>query len=613
MIPARMPPICPTHPCYALAAGRGLGETRRDTHQTVLPMLHYSPPVDDMAFVLFDVFDAAAEWARTPAFKDVDKSLALAVLGEAGKLASDAMAPLYQSADAEGPHWRDGVVTAPTGFADAFRALAEGGWFGVSGNPEFGGQGLPKALTGFVEELFWAANSNLYLYGALTTGAANCINAHADAQAKAHYLPALYAGKWTGAMALTEAHAGTDLGLMRTKAVADGNAYAITGTKVFITSGEHDLADNIVHLVLAKLADAPAGTAGISLFIVPKYLPDGTRNHFSSASIEHKMGIRGSATSVINYDGAIGTLVGEAHGGLRCMFTMMNHARVSVGIQGLGLADLAYQNAAIYARERLQGRAASGPKNPDAAADSILVHPDVRRMLLTQRAFVEGGRAFAALVGLLLDQAECAAEAAQCAEAQQFVDLLTPVVKAFLTDRGTEGANLAQQVFGGHGYIVDHGMEQIVRDVRITQIYEGANGIQALDFVGRKVLRDGGKALGRFLARCRSEEVPDEFRASLEAAFQTLERTTMRLVGSAAESPDLPGASSADYLELAGLAIYAWLWAKMAGAAPDGAKGESKRIVARFFYAKLLPKTQALEQSIGNGAEPVMALAEDQF
>lgn len=576
-------------------------------------MLQYAPPVDDMAFVLFDVFDAETEWARTPAFSEVDKSLALAVLAEAGKLASDAMAPLYQSADAEGPHWQDGVVNAPAGFPAAFRALAEGGWFGVSGNPEFGGQGLPKALTGLVEEMFWAANSNLYLYGALTTGAATCINAHADADAKAHYLPALYAGKWTGAMALTEAHAGTDLGLMRTRARPDGSHFAITGTKVFITSGEHDLAENIVHLVLAKLPDAPAGTAGISLFIVPKILPDGRRNRFSSASIEHKMGIRGSATSVINYEGATGYLVGEPHRGLRCMFTMMNHARVSVGIQGLGLADLAYQNAVIYARERLQGRAASGPRNPDADADSILVHPDVRRMLLTMRACVEGGRAFAALVGLLLDQAESAREAEDRAAAQQFVDLLTPLVKAFLTDRGTESALLAQQVFGGHGYIVDHGMEQIVRDVRITQIYEGANGIQALDFVGRKVLRDGGRTLGRFLDRCRADESPDEFAKPLAAAFDTFERATSHLLARAAKDPDLAGACSADYLELAGLALYAWLWAKMAGAAPEGENGASKLTLARFFYAKLLPKTAALEQSIVNGADAVMALPEEFF
>ena len=576
-------------------------------------MLSYSPPVDDMAFVLFDVFDADVQWARMPAFGNIDRSLAQAVLGEAGKLARDAMAPLYQSADAEGAHWQDGNVRAPAGFKDAFRALAEGGWFGVSGNPAFGGQGLPKVLTGLVEEMFWAANSNLYLYGALTTGAATCIDAHADEKTKDVYLPALYGGKWTGAMALTEAHAGTDLGLMRTRAIADGDAYSITGTKVFITSGEHDLADNIVHLVLAKLPDAPAGSGGISLFLTPKFLPDGTRNRFASGSIEHKMGIRGSATSVINYDGATGYLIGEPHHGLRCMFTMMNHARVSVGIQGLGLADLAYQNAAIYARERVQGRAASGPKNPADAADPLLVHPDVRRMLLTQRAFVEGGRAFGAYVGLLLDRAGHAADAEDRQTAQQFVDLLTPVVKAFLTDRGMESAVLGQQVFGGHGYIADHGMEQIVRDVRITQIYEGANGIQALDFTARKVLRDGGRTLKRLLDECRGDAVPDEFSAPLNRAFDGIERAAGQLMADAGANPDLPGASSADFLELTGLGIYAWLWARMAAAAPDDERGRSKRAVARFFYAKLLPKTLTLERSIAAGADSVMALPEALF
>ena len=576
-------------------------------------MLNYSPPVEDMAFLLFDVFDAEAQWARMPAFGNIDRSLANAVLSEAGKLAAEAMAPLYQSADAEGAHWLDGVVRAPAGFRDAFRALAEGGWFGVSGNPEFGGQGLPKVLTGLVEEMFWAANSNLYLYGALTTGAATCINAHADAHTKGHYLPSLYAGKWTGAMALTEAHAGTDLGLMRTRAVPEGDTYTITGTKVFITSGEHDLADNIVHLVLAKLPDAPAGSAGISLFLAPKFLPDGSRNRFASGSIEHKMGIRGSATSVINYDAATGYLIGEPHQGLRCMFTMMNHARVSVGIQGLGLSDLAYQNAAIYARDRLQGRAPSGPKNPAAAADSLLVHPDVRRMLLTQRAFVEGGRAFAAYVGLLLDQASHAPDAEDRQAAQQYVDLLTPVVKAFLTDRGTEGAIAAQQVFGGHGYIVDHGMEQIVRDVRIAQIYEGANGIQALDFTGRKVLRDGGRTLRRLLDECRRDPVPDEFTTPLADAFDTVERVIGNLIAGSVNNPNLAGASSADFLELTGLALYAWFWGKMAAAATDDERGRSKLAVARFFYAKLLPKTGALEQNIANGADTVMAIPEALF
>ena len=575
-------------------------------------MLDYSPPLDDMAFVLFELFAAQDEWARMPALRETDKPLALAVLAEAGKIATDVMAPLYQASDAEGARWHDGEVLAPKGFKEAFRELAAGGWFGVAGNPEHGGQGLPKMLGAPLEEMLWSANVNLYLYGALTVGTAVCVDTHGDDTMKRTYLPRLYGGEWTGAMALTESHAGTDLGMIRTRAepVSD-NAYAITGTKIFITSGEHDLADNIVHLVLAKLPDAPPGSRGISLFLVPKFLPDGTRNAFASGSIEHKMGIRGSATSVINYDAATGYLVGVPNRGLASMFTMMNHARLSVGIQGLGLAELAYQNSTAYARERLQGRSASGPKSPGAAADSILVHPDVRRMLLTQRAFTEGGRAFAAYVGLMLDRAKHSIDASDREAAQAVVELLTPVVKAFLTDRGMEGAVLAQQVFGGHGYIVDHGMEQIVRDARIAQIYEGTNGVQALDFTARKVLRDGGTTLGRLLDHFASYPVPDEFAAPLADVFAAIERATAHLLEGAAGDPDLPGAVSVDLLELTGLGIYAWLWARMALADAGSARGKTE--VARFYYAKLLPKSRALVASIEAGAASVMALPEASF
>ena len=572
-------------------------------------MLIYRAPLHDDGFVLFDLFNAEAQWARMPAFAELDRDLASAVVAEAGKLAEGTV-PLYQSSDAETPRWNDGAVAAPPGFKAAFADLAGGGWLGVSGNPDHGGQGLPKMLTVLLEEMFWGANTNLYLYGALTTGAALCLDAHADEETKRHYLPPLYEGRWTGAMALTESHAGTDLGLIRTRAepVADGT-YAITGTKIFITSGEHDLAENIVHLVLAKLPDAPAGNRGISLFLVPKVLPDGTRNGFVSGAIEHKMGIRGSATSVIHYDAAIGVLIGQPNQGLACMFTMMNHARLSVGIQGLGLTELAYQNAAAYARERLQGRAPAGPMNAAGAADSILSHADVRRMLLTQRAFAEGGRAFGAYVGLQIDLAEHAPDVAERQAAQRRVDLLTPVVKAFLTDRGMECALLAQQTFGGHGYIVEHGVEQIVRDVRITQIYEGANGIQALDFVARKVLRDGGAALGTLLDEIRAEIGTDEFAAPLAAAVDAVESAARRVIAGSAEDPDLPGAASTDFLELAGLVLFAWLWAKMARAAGEGPKCE----LARFFYAKLLPKTLALEQTIRAGSASVMTLRADVF
>ena len=577
-------------------------------------MLRYAPPAEDMAFVLFDLFNADAEWARHPAFAEADRALAVAVLGEAGKLAVAELLPTYQSSDAEGARWADGHVTAPTGFKAAFAALAGGGWFGVSGDPAHGGQGLPKMLTLLVEEMFWAANTNLYLYGALTTGAALCVNAHGDAAVQRRYLPHLYSGAWTGAMALTEPHAGTDLGLIRTRAAPRGDGtYALTGTKIFITSGEHDLAENIVHLVLAKLPDAPPGSRGISLFLVPKHLPadvaperNDRRNGFASRSIEHKMGIRGSATSMIEYDDAIGHLIGAPNRGLACMFTMMNHARVSVGVQGVGLAELAYQNAVAYARERVQGRAATGPKDPSAEADPILVHPDVRRMLLTQRAFTEGGRALAAYVGLMLDRAAHAADPT----AQQTVDLLTPVAKAFLTDRGLECALLAQQTFGGHGYIQEHGVEQIVRDVRISQIYEGTNGVQALDFTARKVLRDGGKALRHLLDQLRADPVPTEFHEPLQAALRAVEQAAQTIARAAADDPDVPGAVCADFLELTGLAIYAWLWARMAQVAGERL---GKRAVARFFYAKLLPKTVALERGIAAGAAPTMAMPDALF
>ncbi|MYD97858.1 MAG: acyl-CoA dehydrogenase [Gammaproteobacteria bacterium] len=574
----------------------------------------YSPPLDDMEFVLFDVFDAEAEWAGMPAFAEVDRALALAVLAEGGKLAANTLAPLYQPSDEEGARWNNGTVQAPSGFGEAFRELAGGGWFGVAGNPEYAGQGLPKMLTVPLEEMFWSANASLYLYGALTVGAAVCIDAHGDEELKRTYLPKLYSGEWTGAMALTEAHAGTDLGMIRTRAVPVGDdTFEITGTKIFITSGEHDLADNIVHLVLAKLPDAPAGSRGISLFLVPKFLTDGTRNSFASASIEHKMGIRGSATSVINYEAAIGRLIGGPNQGLANMFTMMNHARLAVGIQGLGLGELALQSSTDYARERLQGRSSTGPKNPDGEADSILVHPDVRRMLLTQRAFTEGGRAFAAYVGLMLDRAKHASSEEDRAAAQGAVDLLTPVVKAFVTDRGMDGALLAQQVYGGHGYIVEHGVEQIVRDARIAQIYEGTNGIQALDFTARKVLRDGGRALQQLIAGMRETPVREEFSAPLGEAFDVIASATQSLLAGSAQDPDMPGAVSVDFLELVGLGVYAWLWARMAGIDTPGEGGRSKVEVARFFYAKLLPKVFALKRSIEAGSTSVMALPEERF
>ena len=584
-------------------------------------MPEYVPPKRDMEFVLFDLLDAQSTWQRIPKLSEVGRDLVAAVLEEAGKIAAEQLGPLNQSGDREGCTWTaDGVIT-PAGFKQAFHALAQGGWLGVAGDPQYGGQGLPKMLTVALEEMFYAANTGLYLCGTLTVGAATCIANHGTEAQKALYLPKLYAGEWSGAMALTEPHAGTDLGIMRTRAlpVADGS-YAITGTKIFITYGDHDLTANSVHLVLAKLPDAPEGTRGISLFIVPKYLVDadghlGGRNTFVAASIEHKMGVKGSPTCVMNYDGAVGYLIGEPNQGLAAMFTMMNYERLSVGIQGLGTGDIAYQAASRYARERLQGRSPLGAQNKAAAADPILVHPDVRRMLLTARAYNEGGRAFAALVGRELDLAKYSQDPVERARAERLVGLLTPIAKAHLTDRGFEACVSAQQVFGGHGYISEWGVEQYVRDARIAQIYEGTNGVQALDLLGRKVLRDGGVTANEFIASMRPDvnAVSVEYRAPLEAALDRLTAVTRRLLDRAAAEPALAGAASVDYLDLFALTSYAWLWARMATIAPADEFGAAKRHTAKFFYKRLLPRALALEAAIDSDSASIMGMPAASF
>ncbi|MFB3105402.1 MAG: acyl-CoA dehydrogenase family protein, partial [Pseudomonadales bacterium] len=507
-------------------------------------MLEYRPPERDFEFLLFELYKVQESWQAIPAFADFSDDVVRAVLTEGGKLATDVMAPLNQSGDEEGCLWQDGEVQTPAGFKEAYGQIASGGWMGLSGNPEFAGQGMPKLLGCLIEEMFWGSNTGLYLYCTLTVGATICIDAHGSPEQKALYLPKLYSGTWTGAMSLTEPHAGTDLGIMRTRAeLAGDGTYRLTGSKIFITSGEHDVAENIVHLVLAKVPGAPAGSRGISLFIVPKYLPTaegepGQRNTLGSGSIEHKMGIKGSATSVMNFDRAVGYLIGEENEGLACMFTMMTYERLSVGIQGLGAGELAYQQAASYARERLQGRSPLGPQNPDAPADSLLVHPDVRRMLLTVKTLTEGGRAFALFVGMQLDLAKYAKDT----DAQALAELLTPVAKAFLSDRGFDCAVIAQQVFGGHGYVKEWGVEQIVRDVRIAQIYEGANGIQALDLVVRKVLRDGGKTLRALTDRMAESEIPAQFQDRLHETLDRLIRVTASIVDRAADDPALAGA-----------------------------------------------------------------------
>lgn len=583
-------------------------------------MAEYQPPLRDMEFVLFDLLKADETWRSIPQLADTTRDLVRAVLEEGGKVAANELAACNQAGDREGARLSAGEVRTATGFKAAFRALADGGWLGVSGRPDVGGQGLPKMLTVALEEMFYGTNTGLYLCGTLTVGAATCISNHGTPDQQALYLPMLYSGQWTGAMALTEAHAGTDLGIMRSRAEPDADgSYRISGTKIFITYGDHDLAENCIHLVLAKLPDAPEGTRGISLFIVPKFMVNadgslGERNAMSVGSLEHKMGVKGSPTCVMNYDGARGFLVGEPNQGLAAMFTMMNYERLSVGIQGLGTAEAAYQVAARYASERTQGRGPSGPVNANAPADPILVHPDVRRMLLTARAYNEGGRAFAALVGRELDLAKYSEDQAQRERAERMVGLLTPVAKACLSDRGFECCVLAQQVFGGHGYIAEWGMEQFVRDVRIAQIYEGTNGVQALDLIGRKVVRDGGAAAFEFINTLRDQGLGDEtFASSVAEALDRLQQVTASIIERADADPALPGAVSTDYLDLFALTTYAWLFSHMAAIAPDDEFGRAKKLTAQFFFSRLLPRQTGLATSIAAPSSAVMDLAADWF
>jgi alkylation response protein AidB-like acyl-CoA dehydrogenase len=598
-------------------------------------MAVYKAPLRDMQFVLNELFNAEARWASMEATREVTPDLADAILGEAAKLAENVLFPLNRSGDEEGCRREVGAdgfatVATPAGFRDAFHQLAEGGWTALSGTPEFGGQGMPKMLTVMFDEMLYGANSSFALYPMLSNGCTLCIASHASDEQKQTYLPPIYEGRWCGTMCLTEPHAGTDLGIIRTRAVpsADGSC-AISGTKIFITGGEHDLTENIIHLVLAKLPDAPPGPKGISLFIVPKFMVNadgslGARNAVDCGSIEHKMGIKGSATAVLNFDNATGYLVGEPGNGLAYMFTMMNYERLSIGIQGLGLGEVAYQSAAAYAKDRLQSRAATGAVAKDRAADPIIVHPDVRRMLLTARAFSEGGRAFACFVGEQLDLAKYHADAQVRAEADALVQLLTPVAKAFFSDKGFESCVLGQQVFGGHGYIREWGMEQLVRDARIAQIYEGTNGIQALDLAGRKVARNGGEFARVYFAQMRSTLAAidgvaglDSERAATQQALALLEETTQWLVNEARGDANAIGAASVDFLELFGLVTYAWLWLRMMAIAAPKAEADAfyaaKLGTGRFYFQRLLPKTSALAQQVKAGSQTLMALDAAQF
>ena len=592
-------------------------------------MSDYKAPLRDMRFVLNEVFQVSRLWARLPGMAEVvDEETAAAILEEAGKISAGIIAPLRQSGDEQGCVWSSAGVTTPQGFVAAYQAFAEGGWVGVGGSPQFGGMGMPKVICAQVEEMVNGANLSFGLYPMLTAGACLSIYAHASEELKQKYLPNLYAGIWTGSMCLTEAHSGTDLGLIRTRAEprADGS-YALSGSKMFITGGEHDLSENIIHLVLARLPDAPAGPKGISLFLVPKVLVNadgslGERNSLACGSIEHKMGIKASATCVMNFDQATGWLVDAPGKGLAAMFTMMNYERLGVGIQGLAQGERSYQAAIEYARERLQSRASAGAQAPEKPADPIIVHPDVRRMLLTMKALNEGGRAFSSYVALQLDTAKYSDDAATRQRAQDLVALLTPVAKAFLTDMGLETTLHGQMVFGGHGYIREWGQEQLVRDVRITQIYEGTNGIQALDLAGRKTVGSGGALyrlfadeIRQFIASAGAEL--SEFNQPLGAALDTLDELTAWLLDRAQNNPNEVGAASVEYLQVFGYTAYAYLWARMAGAALGKLQEDdfyaSKLGTARFYFARLLPRIASLSASVKAGSESLYLLDAAQF
>jgi len=594
----------------------------------------YKAPVDDALFLLNDVFHLD-HYGNLPGFSDASPDVVEAVLREAAKFSEEVLTPLNRVGDKEGcKRAADGSVSTPKGFKDAYKQIVEGGWIGISVPPEFGGQGLPATLTEIVNEFFCSANMAFAMYPGLTQGAIAALLTHASGQLKAKFLPKMIEGVWTGTMNLTEPHCGTDLGLLRSKAAkqADGS-YKISGTKIFISAGEHDLSENIIHLVLARIEGAPAGTKGISLFVVPKFMvkDDGSldaSNAVTCGSIEEKMGIHGNSTCVMNYDGATGWLIGEENRGLNAMFTMMNEARLGVGVQGLALSEVAYQNAAAYAKGRLQGRSISGPKYPDKAADPIIVHPDVRRILMSIRAFNEAARALVMWTALKSDVAHRSDDEKERQGADDHMGLLTPVIKGVLTDSGFANAVLAQQVFGGHGYIAEHGMEQFVRDARIAQIYEGANGIQALDLVGRKLGKDGGRAIMAFfnevqtyLKERANSDAMNVYLKPLGQSLAHLQQASMWFMQNAMAKPDNAGAGSYDYMHLFGLVALGYMWCRIAEAAlaklpkanGSAARLNAKLVTARFFMDRMLPETATRLARIEAGAGSTMELSDDAF
>ena len=598
-------------------------------------MTTYRAPVTDMQFLLRNVFKAEELFATMPGTSEVSDDLINAILEEAAKLIEGLIAPINQTGDRQGCRFENGVVTTPEGFKEAFAAWSAGGWAGLTGSVEFGGQGMPKVLSALIEEMAFGANPSFALYTILTTGATLALSQHGSEELKQRFLPKLYAGTWSGTMCLTEPQAGTDLGMINSKAVpnADG-MYNVTGTKIFITAGEHDLTENIIHFVLAKLPDAPAGPHGISLFLVPKLLVDesanltGQKNNVTCGSIEHKMGIKASATCVMNFENSQGFLVGEPNDGLVTMFTMMNYERLSMGLQGNGLAESSYQIASDYARERLQGRAPTGPQLAEKAADPIIVHPDVRRMLLTMRANIVAGRALSLYAAFQLDISRFHQDAAARNQADQLVALLIPVQKAYCTDRGFESCVLGQQVLGGHGYIAEWGLEQNVRDARIAQIYEGANGIQALDLMGRKTVRNRGELLDvlvaemdEFIKSQQSVAAMQPYLKIFAEGKQRLVDTTNAVIKSATDQPDEIGAASYAYMELLGLTLYCFMWQRILAAAlaaldagtGDGSYLESLVKTGEFFLYRQMPRSKSLVEEIAAGAAPLMAMTAEQF
>ncbi|WP_338548840.1 acyl-CoA dehydrogenase C-terminal domain-containing protein [Roseovarius phycicola] len=592
-------------------------------------MPSYTAPTKDMDFILHNVLKVSEQ--DTPGYADLDRDFTSAILEEAGKLASEVLAPLNVVGDTEGCVLENGVVRTPTGFKDAFEQVKAGGWTGIDLPEEYGGQNMPYIMYTAVGETSSAANQAFTMYQGLTHGAASAILAHGSEEQKNTYLPKMTSCEWTGTMNLTEPHCGTDLGLMRTKAVPqDDGSFKISGQKIFISAGEHDMADNIIHLVLAKIPGGPEGIKGVSLFIVPKFMVNedgslGARNGASCGKIEEKMGIHGNSTCVMNYDEATGYLLGEEHKGMRAMFTMMNEARIGVGMQGLAQAEVAYQNALEYAKDRLQGRAVTGDENPDGPADPLIVHPDIRRNLLDQKSFVEGGRAFLLWGSQMIDQSHRGGDEA----AEGLVSLLTPIIKGFLTDEGYDMTVQAQQVYGGHGYIEEWGMSQFTRDARIAMIYEGANGVQALDLVGRKLAQDGGKHVMAFFDLVKSfikenegnEALKADFLDPLKEASKHLQAAGMFFMQNGMKNPNAALAGSYDFMHLFGHVCLGLMWAQMGKAAMDAVESgegdtafyKTKIATGRYYMKRRLPATSMHLTRIESGADTVMELEAEAF